>query len=346
MPGLYKRGRTYYCDLYIKGKRRRVALSTERKVAEVLLADKIKERDAARHGHALSDMPWPTFKAQYLVYSTGSKAPGTHRRDAAAIKALEDFEPITRLAQIDAQLLERWKGARRAARKGNATINRDLSAIKAMLRKAVEWKYLREFPGAGVKRLKQTRGRLIFWSVAELGLLLRHCQLTHPEMVRGDGHDWLTIAVLGARAGLRRGEIFHLQWDDVDLRRRVLSVTPKKGWDPKDYEQRHIPLPPDLVAHLASLKHVSPWVIGHRPSLETMSVYFARIVRKAGLRGSLHTARHTYASHLVQAGVDLYTVSKLLGHADITQSQVYAHLAPKTYEDAVAKLPTIAVPDL
>ena len=61
----------------------------------------------------------------------------------------------------------------------------------------------------------------------------------------------------------------------------------------------------------------------------------------AGLKGSLNTLRHTYASHLVQAGVDLYTVSKLLGHSSIAVTMVYAHLSPESMGEAVKKLPKL-----
>ncbi|MBR2082986.1 MAG: tyrosine-type recombinase/integrase [Elusimicrobiaceae bacterium] len=49
--------------------------------------------------------------------------------------------------------------------------------------------------------------------------------------------------------------------------------------------------------------------------------------------------RHTFASHLVQAGVDLYRVSKLLGHRSIKMTEIYAHLAPADLHSAVEKLP-------
>ena len=52
----------------------------------------------------------------------------------------------------------------------------------------------------------------------------------------------------------------------------------------------------------------------------------------------VHTLRHTFASHLVMSGVDLPTVSKLMGHSDIETTMIYAHLAPEHLADAVNKL--------
>jgi site-specific recombinase XerD len=63
------------------------------------------------------------------------------------------------------------------------------------------------------------------------------------------------------------------------------------------------------------------------------------MAEKAGLEGvGVHTLRHTFASHLVMAGVDLATVQKLLGHSSITTTMIYAHLAPDHLRAAVEKL--------
>lgn len=348
MPRVRKIGKVWYSDLYVGGKRVRTPLSTDRVVAEERLADMIKEREAVRFGHAPRDVKWETFKQKYLDWSKGARAENTYKRDVAAIAALEKFHRPVRLIEVTPELLERWKAARKVAGKGNATINRDLRSVKALMRKAWEWGYLREWRGASVKKLRETPGRLLFYTVEELARLLQVCRSRFSAF-----YDWETICRLGARAGLRRGEIYYLAWEDVriwqdfdkELGRKVwrgvVSVTPKDGWQPKDSEQRHVPIPEDLALHLRGLKRAGKWVIGERPSLAVMSAFFRKISRKAKLKGNIHTLRHTYASHLVQAGVDLYVVSQLLGHSDMNQTKIYAHLAPRTLDDAVKRLPAL-----
>lgn len=68
---------------------------------------------------------------------------------------------------------------------------------------------------------------------------------------------------------------------------------------------------------------------------------FNRLVKEAqsGPDVHLHTLRHTFASHLVMAGVDLVTVKELLGHSDLKVTQIYAHLAPDHLRMAVTRLP-------
>lgn len=336
MPGLRKVGRVYYSDIRIAGKRVRRPLSSDKQIAQEKLREMVGERDAARYGHAPKDVSWATFRAKYIAYSNGAKEPATAERDRSAIAALERFQRIDRLSDISPELLEHWKGARRQEGRGNATINREIKAIKAMMHRAEDWGYAKPQKWASVKILKESAGRLLFYSPQEVRRLLDVCESRFSGY-----YDWPTICLLGVRAGLRRAEIYWLSWEDVDIDRGVVSVVPKEGWLPKTGEQRHIPIPGDLRAHLASLKRVGRWVIGERPSLAVMSAFFQKISRKAKLAGNIHTLRHTYASHLVQGGVDLYTVSKLLGHSSVSMTQRYAHLAPKTFQDAVSKLPAL-----
>lgn len=82
---------------------------------------------------------------------------------------------------------------------------------------------------------------------------------------------------------------------------------------------------------------------GQRFSLDSLTNYYrTRVARKVGLDSFIHKLRHTFASHLVQNRVDLYTVSKLLGHKNILTTQIYAHLIPDTLQSAVDRLPEIA----
>lgn len=349
MPTLRKRGRTWYADLYIGGKRVRVKLSTDRRIADAKLAELIGDRDGARYGHAAQGISWDGFCEKYMAYSRGSKKGSTPDRDLSTIRAMNAFERPAKPSQVTPEYLERWRGYRKSKGIGEATIARDLGAAKAMMRKAATWGYVKAMDWASVKIPKSTRGRLIFFTVEELRRVVRKARTEYPEFSHNDvPHDWVTIALLGARAGLRRGELAHLAWEDLDLKRRALSVTAKKcaccpagRWEPKDYEQRHIPIPRDLAKHLAGLERINEWVLGSRPTLGTVTTYFRRIVKKAGLKGSTHTLRHTYASHLAQAGVPLYTISKLLGHADMNMTKIYAHLCPQTYESAVDLLPDL-----
>lgn len=168
----------------------------------------------------------------------------------------------------------------------------------------------------------------------------------------------------GLFAGLRIDEVCHLTPRDVDLELGLVSVQPKTAptrvsgvWKPKTRSSvRDVALEPSLAAllraHLA--RHASAAWVFPSPrrgftgpmSADHLGDLMTAVVATAGLatdvkaeKVTFHTLRHTFASWLVMEGVDLYTVSQLLGHKDISEVQAtYAHLSPDHRRRAVAKL--------
>ena len=131
--------------------------------------------------------------------------------------------------------------------------------------------------------------------------------------------------------GLRLGELLHLQVGDIDSARMVVDVRHGKGG-----KQRLVPLSPRLLDVLRDYWRqyrpatwLFPGATSDRP-LNQSSVQrrFQQLVVQAGLRkhASMHTLRHSFATHLLEAGVDLVTLQKILGHADLQTTAHYLHL--------------------
>lgn len=362
LPSVYKRPRSpvYWGSIMINGKRKQFAL-TENKTASQRMLAEIKEgkREMTKYGN----ITWKAFKEKFLAWARANKSPKTVRRDITSIEYLEEFtHGIQELVEITPQLLEDFKtwlinmSADYKAQKktpykkgdmGPQTINRTLASIKAMMRKAEDWNLVATQKWRIIGKIKVPKGRVEFFKPDEVGILMAHCAAMGSERPIDKRPPWLTVTYLGARAGLRRGEIHNLMHEDLDFKRRIISITPKKDWHPKTYECRDIPMPDDLYEHLKNLPVRGPYVVydkyGGRMSLDSYTAYYGREVKKCGLSGNVHKLRHTYASHLVQNGVDLYTVSKLMGHSSIKTTEIYAHLSPITFANAVKKLPVIKV---
>jgi integrase len=123
--------------------------------------------------------------------------------------------------------------------------------------------------------------------------------------------------------GMQASEVLNLDREQIDLKNAVVKLK-----DSKNGDRRLVPLPPQVVNVLqqrpTSLRALFPgWL------LDRLTKTMQRVTKQAGLQGvTFHTLRHTFASHAVMAGVDLYTLAKILGHRDITQVERYAHLAP------------------
>lgn len=331
-PYLYLRGRVWYCDFTYRGIRYRKPLDTNKSLAlEKLIAWK-KDLKNQR----FSPTNFNSFVRRYLDWGETNKNKQTVYRDKLSLKYLTEFTKIRDITDITPLMLDEFKSYLLRIGKKPNNINRILTSIKAMMHKAEVWELVAPKKWEVCKEIKTAKGRVLFYSPEEVKKLLDNC----PD-------NWRLVVLLGCRAGLRRGEIVNLSWEDIDLSKKLITIQPKSNWHPKDYECRDIPIDALLFKALNKIENKKGSVIQTKYNkdftLGGISHYFIeKVLKKVGLRGSLHTLRHTFASHLVQNGVDLYTVSKLLGHSSIKTTEIYAHLSPNTYQKAIANLPNLS----
>lgn len=217
-----------------------------------------------------------------------------------------------------------------------ATANRILNILKALLNKAFHdglvdddtaWRQVKPFARVDEPRIR-------FLTDAEAVRLVNACRLDLRELVRA--------ALL---TGARVSELTALQAHDVNTRTGQIYIAQSKSGRP-----RFIPLNREgtaLFRELAASKGGDDLVFIKKDGKRWGKNHHVRAlleackVAKVRPAVSFHELRHTYASHLAQAGVDLLTISKLLGHSDTrVTSRHYAHLADKTLAQAVTKLPS------
>ncbi len=139
--------------------------------------------------------------------------------------------------------------------------------------------------------------------------------------------------------GLRRGELVGLKWTDVDLFRKTLTLLKTKN-----KEKRTIPLNNtvlELLKAKGNVRHISGYVFTSEDGkgfLNGQHVYRALKLsaERAGIaKLRFHDLRHTFATRLVQAGIDLYVVMELLGHKSLTMTMRYAHHYPESLRHGV-----------
>jgi site-specific recombinase XerD len=158
--------------------------------------------------------------------------------------------------------------------------------------------------------------------------------------------DRLLLALL-AYGGLRRSELLGLDWDDVDLERRLIRVRRAKGG-----RQRVVPIHPALVAlfvdYLATRlplteRALFTGVHGKRLSETIMAMTFRRYAAAAGVtarkRVTPHTLRHVFASELLSAGANLRQIQELLGHKHLDSTQRYTRVTAHQLRGAIKRLP-------
>lgn len=323
-------GKVWYSDLRLNGIRVQRALSSDRRIAQTLLDDMTALRRSQRYGETPKHVSWNFFKSRYKEFSAVNKVPQTVYRDELAFRMMEESIPIVRLDQITTELLERLKYKWQKDGKTLSVVTRAIKSLKTAMRVAEGWKYVAPQPWHSVK-VKEPKGKLLFYSVDELNALLKVCH-----------GSWLTAVLLMSRAGLRRGEAYHLDWSDVNLEWGSIWIRAKEGWSPKGDKERRIPIDSHLREHLKSLPERQGCVLGpDRSTLQSFDTYIRRLISKAKLKGSSHTLRHTFASHLVTQGASLKEIAELMGHGSTKMTEIYAHLAPGATQNAIKKLPEL-----
>jgi integrase len=153
------------------------------------------------------------------------------------------------------------------------------------------------------------------------------------------------IVKLALHTGMRKGEILHLTWENVNLRERYIELV-----DQKNGERSTIPLNQTAIETLRAVprrlgsKYVFPGKMPGKPFFD-LKRQFEKAVADAKLEGvTFHILRHTCASHLVMAGVDLVTVKEIMRHKSIEMTMRYAHLSPEHKKSAIDALETALIP--
>jgi len=282
------------------------------------------------------------FEAEYLPWSKASKRAWENdvQRYRSHIEPAFGDHPLDEVTRAE---VERWKVALRTDH-APATVNRCFTLLRAMFNKAIAWNHLGESPCRGVRTLRENNERVRFLTEAELARLLEAAtRLNSGDVVDSDGkkkrgNRWLrALITVAVNTGLRRGELFHLRWEDVDKDNRILTLR-----ETKDGTTARLPFNDEVwltlstVPRVAGNPHVFP---GRQGPLTDIKRAWSDALEMAGIQDfRFHDLRHTFASHLVMAGVDLNTVRELMRHKTLTMTLRYAHLAPEHRQAALAKI--------
>ena len=273
----------------------------------------------------------------------------------------------TPLTDLTSAKIDSWRTSERERGISARTVNRNLSRLRSACGKAIEWGVLQSIPFASIKPLKYDKTLQVKYLTVEQEQSLyqaledREARMREERLSfnawRAARHleplpqyprpfaDYLRPLVLVVRnTGLRRSEALGLQWCNVDLEHKVVTVTGRRA---KSTQTRRVPLNAVAVETLRAWRELRArtsddcFVFGHDPDGQQLRIDAAwRAVRKsAGLHDlRFHDLRHNFASKLVQKGTDLNTVRELLGHASIDMTLVYAHLSPDGLAAAVERI--------
>ena len=144
-------------------------------------------------------------------------------------------------------------------------------------------------------------------------------------------------------AGLRASEAAHLRLSDIDSQRMMIRISQGKG-----RKDRYVMLSRKLLETLRRYgleRRPSPWLFPGQGSCKPISYkyvdrLFARAKNKAGIRKRVvpHSLRHAFATHLLEHGVNIRVIQRLLGHRSLRSTEVYTHVAESFVRDTQSPL--------
>ncbi len=341
MAGLTKKGKSYYALFSQNGKTKwvkigampyRNAVRALRKLESDYYSSNFKIK-------RIESISFGDFIKPYLEYSKSNKSYNSYLRDITSIKSLTKFFDSYSLNLIGTKDLDNYKNKRIGDGVKNRTINIELYCLSNMLRKAVEWNHLNSKPK--IELLKQETKPPKYLNENEIRLLTESAS------------PWLKpMLLVFINTGIRKHELFNIRFVDIDYNRSILTIRSNKTND-----FRLIPINSELYKTLQFLKdyyiHPNTNEVIHRTlkqkeyifckldgsKLNSIRNSFGKACKKAGVKATPHTLRHSFASHLVMNGVDLVTVKELLGHSSISTTMIYSHLSEEHKARSIEKLP-------
>lgn len=334
MASLYKRNGLWYVSFYKNGKRARISTGTpDKKLAQIKYEDiklKLFKGEIGGKKEVKPRAAVVDFFRRYLNYLEGN-GPVDRHPDLARIRIIREFlarRGIKYIDEFNPSLIEEFTTTALNGKKPKTKKNY-IALLKTALNKAVEWDLIDRNPIAKVKPPKIVK-TFHFFSKEEIQLLL------------AEADDILRIGIiLLVNTGMRRGELYNLRWRDIDFENNRLRVWPYEGFSPKGKRPRSIPFTSEvaqIIGELSKGRKRGEYVFRPYNGPNTLYRHFSWLVKRLGLKGTLHDLRHTFASHLAMSGVGIPIIKELLGHSDISTTMIYSHLSPDIHTAAIQKL--------
>ena len=312
---------------YPDGSRRRKRFRREREAQRFWRAENVKIDSGAWSGSAPMNLTLGGALERYRHYSKVQ-----HRSHKSyvepALKMWErELDTTAQLSTITPAQVEDAK-LRRAEHVGRSTVDKDLGVLKALFNWCMARGLATFNPVRKVKGFREDNTRLRYLTETEYQRLIEEAgkrNVRSPFLA-----EKITLAV---HTGLRRGNLFDLHWDQVDLLNQVLRVPRTKANHP-----HAVPLNETAMATVTSLRRDrsdSPYVFHHMGGkhdgqpVKDVKNSFRAALEAAGIEDfTWHDLRHTFASWLVMRGASLRAVADLLGHRSLKMVMRYAHLSP------------------
>jgi site-specific recombinase XerD len=322
-----KKGWSFQLRWRENNKNRRVCLDTQNKRIANLALKQLKQRLLEKRFDPFEkeQLTLSQFRDRYLEYRKPRKAKNTCISDMKALNSLVKCLGDVYLQSISLAKIEDEFVSVRLERVKPGTVNNELRHLKAAFNHAVDREYVESNPFLKVKLLKVTKSGSQFFSVEELRKL--------DKVI--DREDYQQIMWMLVLTGMRIGELLDLKWKNIYLEQRLIRIHGKGD------KVRIVGISDDLLSivqgitryensefvfpGLQFISQTEKSAYGKR-SYSHLRRKFSEYLDQAGIQGSFHKFRHTFASLMLMRGVSGRAVQMLLGHESITTTELYTHL--------------------
>jgi integrase len=265
-------------------------------------------------------------------HSARNKAPRTHVRDKSLADHLKRSFGDCLLTDLSPRAISDYKVRRRDEGYAANSVNNELRLLSHAYNLAIkEWEWIEINPVSRVSK-ERVNNQVERW-------------LTHEEeaAVLSFSAPWLKeIIIFAVNTGLRQDEIIKLSWDRVDLFRRTLTILEQKNKGKDTLPLNALVLEVLKARHKVRSIKVSRVFFNKEGEPHDASnlrrAFYAAVENAKISKCRFHDLRHTFATRLVQSGVDLYKVQKLMRHKSPIMTQRYAHHYPESLRDGVEVL--------
>jgi len=345
MPNLFKRANGKYYIYYERAGKRKWKSTGQTRRPDALRELAHFEEYFNEH---IAKYSFEDFTKEFLEYCSGTFSPKTQTIYRSALVRFGHVIGDKPLAAIIAKDADRYRTLR-AAQVAPVSVNVDLRTLKAAFYTAMRWEMIARNPFKGIGMMRVPDQMPIYFSKDDFDKFLSVI----------DDVWFREVVIVGVLTGLRRGELLALKWGDVDFTHRMLHIHSSESIRTKGGKRRSVPMNDTVDRMLRRRREEAEVKVDVKEKVkvevEKESVFnaehkadighivtkkFKNYVLKARLDARLHfhSLRHTFATWLVQGGVSIYEVQKLLGHSSITVTQVYSHLASSELFSAVGKI--------
>lgn len=329
---LTKRFNGYYYIGWVEGNRRKWKTTRCTTKSDALSFLKSFETETEKE---IQPIRLSQFTELFRTRINGTIRKSTLRPYLMSLKSLEPIVGDRLLSEYTVNDVETYK-QKRLETVSPVTLNIELRSLKSTFNSAVKWELLKENPFRKVSLLKVPQRPPSYLMKEDFKRLMDGVK---EPLLR----DVFLFAVL---TGFRKGEILNLKWSGVDLQKRQITIENSDTFTTKSGKSRTVPMNDALVEMLTkreSERNGCAYVFhrnGYRLNELYLSHRFKKYVVDLGLNSNLkfHSLRHTAASWLVDANVSLYVVQNILGHANISTTQIYSHLSQNTLHESVNRV--------